>query len=142
MEEDKDKFDELTKVYGNVLRLGAVEDAKNREKLAALVRFPTTQRNNTSLDEYLENKKQGQKQVRLFSHERTTLLTGMWKIFYLADMGKSESDLAKSVFVEKLHARGYEVFLLGQPLDEVFVQNIKRWKYVCSSICSSQFTKI
>ncbi|THH32719.1 hypothetical protein EUX98_g1478 [Antrodiella citrinella] len=112
-DEDKDKFEELSKVYANVFRLGAVEDVKSRDKLATLVRFPTTQRNNTSLDEYLENKKQGQKQI-----------------FYLADMGKSESDLAKSVFVEKLHARGYEVLLLGQPLDEVFVQNLKKWKKV------------
>ncbi|TCD70817.1 hypothetical protein EIP91_001507 [Steccherinum ochraceum] len=109
--EDKEKFDQLHATYGNVFRLGAVEDTKNRDTLATLVRFPTTQRNATSLDDYVENKKQGQKQI-----------------FYLADMGKSESDLAKSVFVEKLHARGYEVLLLGQPLDEVFVQNLKRWK--------------
>lgn len=64
-EEDTDKFDEFFKVYGNVLKLGAVEDVKNRDKLASLVKFTTTQRNNTSLDGYLENKKQGQKQVRL-----------------------------------------------------------------------------
>ncbi|KAH8105965.1 heat shock protein Hsp90 [Cristinia sonorae] len=112
-EEDNEKFEKLQEVYGNVFRLGAVEDVKNRDKLATLCRFPTTQRNSTSLDEYLENKKQGQKQI-----------------FYLADMGKSEADLAKSVFVEKLHARGYEVFLFGQPLDEVFVQNLRRWKKV------------
>lgn len=45
-------------------------------------------------------------------------------------MGKSPEDLAKSVFVEKLHARGYEVLLLGQPLDEIFLQNLGNWKYV------------
>ena len=61
--------------------------------------------------QYLENKKQGQSQI-----------------FYLADMGKSPSELAKSVFIEKLHARGYEVLLLGDPLDEVFITNIRRWK--------------
>jgi heat shock protein 90kDa beta len=44
-------------------------------------------------------------------------------------MGKTPEDLAKSVFIEKLHARGYEVLLLGEPLDEVFVQNLGRWKY-------------
>ena len=43
-------------------------------------------------------------------------------------MGKSPEDLAKSVFVEKLNARGYEVLLLGEALDEVFVQNLARWK--------------
>ena len=45
-------------------------------------------------------------------------------------MGKTPEALAKSVFVEKLHARGYEVLLLGQPLDEIFVQNLRIWKYV------------
>ena len=34
----------------------------------------------------------------------------------------------KSVFVERLHARGYEVLLLGEALDEIFVQNLSRWK--------------
>lgn len=43
-------------------------------------------------------------------------------------MGKTAEDLAKSVFIEKLHARGYEVLLLGEALDEVFVQNVGRWK--------------
>ena len=106
-----EKWDTLQEVYGNVFKLGSVEDVKNREKLVGLVRFPTNQRNSTSLDEYLESKKQGQTQI-----------------FYLADMGKLTTDLAKSVFIEKLHARGYEVLLLGDPLDEVFITNVRRWK--------------
>ena len=43
-------------------------------------------------------------------------------------MGKSTEELSKSVFIEKLHARGYEVLLLGDPLDEVFITNVRRWK--------------
>ncbi|KAI9066781.1 heat shock protein Hsp90 [Trametes sanguinea] len=112
-EENPEKWEKIQEVYGNVFKLGAVEDFKNREKLATLVRFATNQRNSTSLDEYLENKKKGQSQI-----------------FYLADMGKSPSELAKSVFIEKLHARGYEVLLLGDPLDEVFITNIRRWKKI------------
>lgn len=109
--EDEEKFNELQETYGNILKLGAVEDHKNREKLTALTRFATTQRNNTSLDQYLENKKKGQKQI-----------------FYLAEMGKTPADLAKSVFVEKLEARGYEVLLLTEPLDEIMVGNVRQWK--------------
>ena len=41
---------QLTHIYNNVFKLGAVEDAKNREKLAALVKLPTNQRNETTLD--------------------------------------------------------------------------------------------
>ena len=43
-------------------------------------------------------------------------------------MGKDAAILTKSVFIEKLHARGYEILLLNDPLDEIFVQNIKKWK--------------
>jgi heat shock protein 90kDa beta len=60
----------------------------------------------------VENKKVGQKHI-----------------FFLADAGKTKEVLAKSVFVEKLHARGYEVLLLGEPLDEIFLgQLTKGWK--------------
>lgn len=50
-EEGGEKWDQTLDVYGSVFKLGAVEDAKNRDKLAALCRFMTTQRNNTSLDQ-------------------------------------------------------------------------------------------
>jgi len=62
--------------------------------------------------------------VSLCAHSLTSVI----KIFYLAEMGKDPEDIAKSVFVEKLHARGYEVLLLNEPLDEIFVQNIRHWK--------------
>jgi len=49
-EEDEEKFAEITKIYGTVLKLGASEDSKNREKLAGLVRFNTNQRKGVSFD--------------------------------------------------------------------------------------------
>jgi heat shock protein beta len=50
-EEDPENFNELQTKYGTALKLGAVEDTKNRNKLAALTRFSTNHRNSTSLDE-------------------------------------------------------------------------------------------
>ena len=50
-EDEPDKFIEAQKVYGNVFKLGAVEDSKNKDKLIPLIRFATNQRNVTSLDE-------------------------------------------------------------------------------------------
>ncbi|KAA1466486.1 HSP90-domain-containing protein [Dentipellis sp. KUC8613] len=111
VEEDPEKFEKILKIYGTALKMGAVEDIKNREKLASLVRFATNQRNVTTFDEYVENKKQGQKQI-----------------FYVSDMGKTAASLAKSVFIEKLRARGYEVLLLTDPIDEILVQNLRKWK--------------
>ena len=49
-------------------------------------------------------------------------------------MGTTTEHLAKSVFIEKLHARGYEVLLLTDPLDEIFVQNLRLWKCVLSVV--------
>lgn len=43
-------------------------------------------------------------------------------------MGKTPEAIGKSVFVEKLNARGYEVLLMNEPLDEILAQNIKKYK--------------
>jgi len=98
-------------MYGSALKLGAVEDTKNREKLAALTSFTTNHRNSTTFDHYLERKRQGQKQI-----------------FYLAEIGRKPEDLSESVFIEQLDARGYEVFLFTEPIDEVLVGHLQTWK--------------
>lgn len=50
-EEDELEAWQVTHIYNNVFKLGAIEDTKNREKLAALVKLPTNQRNETTLDQ-------------------------------------------------------------------------------------------
>ena len=50
-EEDPEKFAKIYEVYGTVIKLGAVESAASREKLTALARFSSTQRDKISLDE-------------------------------------------------------------------------------------------
>jgi heat shock protein beta len=55
---------------------------------------------------------------------------GQKQIFYIAEMGKTPEDLAQSVFIEKLHARGYEVLLLTEPLDEILFGNLRGWKNI------------
>lgn len=49
--EDKELFEQMQETYGSILKLGAVEDAKNREKLSALASFTTNRRNHTTLDQ-------------------------------------------------------------------------------------------
>lgn len=55
---------------------------------------------------------------------------GQKQIFYLSEMGKTPEDLAQSVFIEKLHARGYEVLLLTEPLDEILFGNLREWRRI------------
>ncbi len=93
-----------------------LESEKDKVKLAKLLRFESTRTNYTSLEEvshlldccsmliflqYVENRKVGQKQI-----------------YYIAGVGEKPEDLARSPFVEKLFARGYEVLLLNLPSDE------------------------
>jgi heat shock protein beta len=87
-ESDQDKFRKFMKIYGSIIKLGAVESPKEQKKLASLARWETNLRDFTSLDQYVESRKKGQTQI-----------------FYLAGIGQSASELAKSLFVEKLHAR-------------------------------------
>ena len=55
---------------------------------------------------------------------------GQTQIFYIADAGKTIERIKRSVFVEKLEARGYEVLLFTEPLDEVLANTLRTHKYV------------
>ena len=48
----------------------------------------------------------------------------------MADAGKTTEQIKRSVFVEKLEARGYEVLLFTEPLDEVLANTLRTHKYV------------
>ena len=48
----------------------------------------------------------------------------------MADSGKTAEQIKRSVFVEKLEARGYEVLLFTEPLDEVLANTLRKYKYV------------
>ncbi|RXW25137.1 hypothetical protein EST38_g706 [Candolleomyces aberdarensis] len=109
--EDPKRWEKVQEIYGSIIKLGAVEDTKHREKLTKLARFNTNQRNSTSFDMYLENKKKGQDQI-----------------FYLGEMGRTADELAQSVFAEKLVARGYEVMLLTEPIDEILFGTLRMYK--------------
>lgn len=52
----------------------------------------------------------------------------------MAGVGERADDLARSPFVEKLHARGYEVLLLNLPSDEPMMGALDMFMYVLSSL--------
>lgn len=78
-----------------------IEDDANRKKLAVLTRWYTT--NNiselTSLDEYIERMKEGQKHI-----------------YFLG--GEDKNIIQHSPLIERLVSEGYEVILGEDPLDE------------------------
>jgi heat shock protein beta len=105
---DPTKYDELYTKAGVSLKLGAVEDEKNRARIVKLLRFETSSSSNlTSLDDVVSRRKKGQEQI-----------------FFMAGTGQKKDQLEKSPFVERLIARGYEVLYLGEPMDEMLTASI------------------
>ncbi|KAJ8297226.1 ATP-dependent permease MDL1, mitochondrial [Rhodotorula toruloides] len=106
--QDPSKYAELYEKAGVALKVGAVEDAKNRDRIVKLLRFTTSaQENSTSLDEVVARRKQGQTQI-----------------YYIAGAGQKKDSLEKSPFVERILARGYEVLYFTDPIDEMVINSV------------------
>ncbi len=99
--------------FGRVLKEGIVDDPKNREAIAALLRFATSTgegpEQRVSLDEYVERMKPGQEQI-----------------FYLT--ADSYRAALNSPHLEALRERGVEVLLLSDEVDEWVVHHLERYR--------------
>ncbi|BDB41810.1 MULTISPECIES: molecular chaperone HtpG [Mycobacterium] len=90
--------------FGKVLKEGLLSDFDNQETLLAVSSFASThsEEEPTTLAEYVARMKEGQTQI-----------------FYAT--GESRQQLLKSPHLEAFKAKGYEVLLLTDPVDEVWV---------------------
>ena len=99
---DKDNYQTFWGEFGQVLKEGVVEDHGNKDKLAKLLRFATTQNGNDiqdqSLDDYLERAKEDQD-----------------KIYYI--LAENYATAVASPHIEQLRSRGVEVLLLTDRID-------------------------
>lgn len=93
--------------FGAVLKEGLMSDADNREQLLRVSSFASTHSDEelTTLPEYIERMKEGQDQI-----------------FYAT--GQSREQLLKSPHLEAFQAKGYEVLLLTDPVDEIWVGSV------------------
>src|SRR6516225_868276 len=62
-EQEPDKYATFTKEFGAVLKEGIVEDLGNRDEIARLARFTTTQGEDVPLADYVARMKEGQEKV-------------------------------------------------------------------------------
>lgn len=110
-EDEESKYVKFWLSFGKNIKLGVIEDAANRSKLAKLLRFYTTQSKDilTSLDEYLARSPANQE-----------------AIYYLP--GDSVDSLMKSPLVKKFNKHGLEVLLLTDPIDEFAMQHLSEYK--------------
>jgi molecular chaperone HtpG len=108
---EKEKYEEFFNEFGQALKAGIPTDFENKERLAALLRYKTTKSGDKyiSLDEYIENMKEGQKEIYFLTGENLT-------------------SLMNSPLLESLKAKDYEVILMVDPIDEWVTQSLPEYK--------------
>ncbi|CAI8606605.1 unnamed protein product [Vicia faba] len=105
VDEKRGQYTKFWNEFGKSIKLGIIEDATNRNRLAKLLRFETTKSEGklTSLDQYISRMKAGQKDF-----------------FYIT--GTSKEQLENSPFLERLKKKNYEVIFFTDPVDEYLMQ--------------------
>ena len=106
---DDDKYAAFWQEYSTNIKLGVIEDAANRTRLAKLLRFTSSAGKLTSLSEYVERMKDKQEQI-----------------FYMA--GGNEAEVKESPFVERLLKKGYEVLYLTEAVDEYAISALPEFE--------------
>ncbi|KAK4050746.1 hypothetical protein OIO90_004968 [Microbotryomycetes sp. JL221] len=112
-EKKPEKYLTLYEKAGTALKIGAIEDTKNREKMLNLLRFDSTavkDKKLSSLSDVVARRKKGQTQL-----------------FYLGGAGQRRSDMEKSPFIEQIVARGYEALFFSDPIDEMLVSSVPNY---------------
>ncbi|MDQ0795526.1 molecular chaperone HtpG [Streptomyces sp. B1I3] len=95
------------KEFGRVLKEGLLQDFENRDAILEVCSFASTQDEEglTTLRSYVERMKEGQEQI-----------------YYMT--GESRAAMESSPHMEAFRAKGLEVLLLTDPVDEVWVQSV------------------
>jgi len=107
-----DKYLKFCEEFGAYLKEGAGQDYANRERLADLLLFQSTKTESgkyTTLAKYLEQMPAEQKEI-----------------YYL--IGESRALIEGSPYLEAFKAKGQEVLLLTDPVDEFLVASLHAYK--------------
>ncbi|CAD5268424.1 molecular chaperone HSP90 family [Alteromonas sp. 38] len=106
---DAEKYQSFWNEFGNVLKEGPSEDHNNREKIAGLLRFSSTNSTSdaqtVSLADYIERMKEGQD-----------------KIYYVT--ADSLQAAKSSPHLEIFRKKGIEVLLMGERIDEWLMSHL------------------
>ena len=111
-QENKKLYSEFYEEFSRFLKHGSIEDVKNRDKIASLLRFPSTDDDSmtkTSFDDYISRMPEDQKEI-----------------FFIG--GEDKVLLRNDPTVQGLVKRGYEVLLMDEPIDEYCMQNLVTYK--------------
>ena len=108
---EPDKFKAFWKEFGQVLKEGVIDDYKNKDRIAKLLRFSSTENDaqEVSLDDYISRMKEGQD-----------------KIYYIT--GDSLSAAKNSPHLEIFRKKGVEVLLLGDRIDSWLADHLSDYE--------------
>jgi len=116
-EKDPESYLTFWEAFGQVLKEGIYEDHERREELLKLARFKSTAVDGwTGLDDYIERMKDGQDQIYMLTGDQAEVMK-------------------KSPMLEAFKARGVEVLLLDDPVDEF-------WTMSADSYLEKPFTSV
>merc|ERR1719326_2857364 len=109
--EEDAKYVKFWKAFGKYIKMGLIEDAANRTRLAKLLRYATSKSGDKeiSLEDYVANMKEDQK-----------------NIYYIS--GEDKESLLKSPSVEKLLAKDIEIIFMTDSVDEYTVQHLTEFE--------------
>jgi molecular chaperone HtpG len=105
---DAEKYGAFWGEFGRTVKEGLLEDPDNRDLLLDLLLVPSTAAESTSLREYVERMKDGQKDIYFMT-------------------GESRAMVEHSPHLEAFLAKGYEVLILTDPVDEVWVEQVSEF---------------
>ncbi|MRI34217.1 molecular chaperone HtpG [Endozoicomonas sp. OPT23] len=109
---EEDKYAEFWKEFGQVLKEGPAEDFANREKVAKLLRFATTEA-------------AGADQVQTLEGYVSRMKEGQDKIFYIT--AETHNAAANSPHLEVFRKKGVEVLLLSDRVDEWLMSHLNEF---------------
>lgn len=110
---NQEKYATFWKEFGRVLKEGLAEDTTNRDTVAKLLRFATTQSGSETQDVSLEDYVSRMKE-------------GLEKIYYI--VADSYAAAKNSPLLEIFNKKGIEVLLLSDPIDHILEPDLREFK--------------
>jgi len=107
-QDEPENYKKFWQLFGIVIKEGIISDTKNRENIMKLCLLDSSKGEKTTLDDYVSHMSDGQK-----------------KIYYIT--GSPVNVLAGSPKLETFKKEDIEVLLLGDPVDEIWVNNARKF---------------